>query len=435
MIKNYIKNAIRNFSRNKFITFINIFGISFTIFILTVLYSFINLQFSTNNPNENKFKTLFLDQMQMKAFRMDTIYEIDSSQVNEKWVYDTIDYKTKRKPFSDSNSSISYQTVKKYLTNLKEYLALSFASSSDYNIFLPSGKLNASVNYANHQYWDVFPYKLIEGRYFNEEDERSMAYVAVITKKFAQKYFGDQPAINQEIKFDNKSWKIIGIVQNPREYSEDCIVPFTHLPPYILDSKNPLGGFHVAFLVNDNQQMRKLKQELALTATKIEPYEKYNEFHFFPMNFVESYVQSMMGVSAENTKKAYATFKFRLLLFGGFFLLLPLLNLLNINISRIMDRRAEIGIRKSFGATSIDIFYQFLLENILLSLFAGLLALIASYFCIKLINNSEALPDPISLNLGVVIFGIFASFIFGILFGVLPAFRLSKQNIVKSLNS
>ena len=50
------------------------------------------------------------------------------------------------------------------------------------------------------------------------------------------------------------------------------------------------------------------------------------------------------------------------------FMLLPALHLINLNVSRIMERASEIGVRKTFGASSRSLVGQFVVENVLLTL-------------------------------------------------------------------
>ena len=54
-------------------------------------------------------------------------------------------------------------------------------------------------------------------------------------------------------------------------------------------------------------------------------------------------------------------------------MLLPTLNLININVTRIMERSSEIGVRKAFGASSRTLVYQFIVENIILTLIGGII--------------------------------------------------------------
>jgi len=436
MIKHYLKNAIKSFSRNKFVTFINIFGISFTLFVMTLIFAFVDLEWGTDNPNEHKYDIVKLSQMEMFAYQYDTIYQIDSASINDTWVYDTLDYETiKGDGISNSASNLSYFTIKKYLSNLTEIKTKSFYRSNVSNIFLSSGKLSVSTNYTNQHYWDIYPYELKAGRFFNDSDVTNKESVAVITEKLAQEYFGNKNALNQTMLMYNQKWTVIGVVKNPREYQYDCFIPFTHVPDSELNSESPLGYFKLVFLTNGNQQIKRLKSELASIASTIEPYDKYTHFSFYPQTFSEKYATELMGVDASSSEEALQKMKFRLSLFSLFFILLPVLNLLNINLTRLVERKSEIGIRKAFGANSRHVFFQFLFENLLLSALAGITAIVLSYFAIRMLNQSEILDDTLVLNWAIIFYGIFGSLVFGILFGVLPAFRLSKLNIVNALKS
>jgi putative ABC transport system permease protein len=82
--------------------------------------------------------------------------------------------------------------------------------------------------------------------------------------------------------------------------------------------------------------------------------------------------------------------KLRLLL-GGLalmFMLLPAVNLININVSRIMERASEIGVRKAFGASARTLVGQFIVENIVLTLVGGVLGLVLSFFVLRALNAS-----------------------------------------------
>ena len=61
------------------------------------------------------------------------------------------------------------------------------------------------------------------------------------------------------------------------------------------------------------------------------------------------------------------------------FMALPTLNLVNINLSRILERSSEIGVRKAFGASSRTLVGQFVMENVILTLVGGALALVLSW--------------------------------------------------------
>ena len=119
---------------------------------------------------------------------------------------------------------------------------------------------------------------------------------------------------------------------------------------------------------------------------------------------------------------------------GLLFLLLPALNLININVSRTLERASEIGVRKAFGATAGRLVGQFLVENIFLTLLGGVLGLGLAAGVLALLNGSHFLPySQFELNgrvyavaLGIVLF-------FGILSGAYPAYKMSKLQAVKAL--
>ena len=73
-------------------------------------------------------------------------------------------------------------------------------------------------------------------------------------------------------------------------------------------------------------------------------------------------------------------------------MLLPAVNLININVSRIMERASEIGVRKAFGASSLTLVGQFVVENVLLTLIGGAIGLSVRSLCCK--RSSKRL-DPV----------------------------------------
>ena len=73
---------------------------------------------------------------------------------------------------------------------------------------------------------------------------------------------------------------------------------------------------------------------------------------------------------------------------GLLFVLIPTVNLVNINISRIMERASEIGVRKAFGAPARTLVGQFLIENILLTIVGGLVGFVLSIVALRVIDQS-----------------------------------------------
>ena len=123
-------------------------------------------------------------------------------------------------------------------------------------------------------------------------------------------------------------------------------------------------------------------------------------------------------------------------LFALFVMLLPTLNLVNVNITRIMERSSEIGVRKAFGASSRTLVYQFIVENLILTFLVGLIGIVLSVVVMYFINDAKLIANlNLSLNFTVLGYAIFTCIFFGLLSGVYPAWRMSKLNIVTALKA
>jgi len=109
------------------------------------------------------------------------------------------------------------------------------------------------------------------------------------------------------------------------------------------------------------------------------------------------------------------------------FMALPAVNLININISRILERASEIGVRKAFGASSATLVGQFIVENILLSLIGGALGLIGAYLVLGAIERAGFIAyAEFSLNVRIFGYGFALAVFFGLLSGIYPAWRMSR---------
>ncbi len=119
---------------------------------------------------------------------------------------------------------------------------------------------------------------------------------------------------------------------------------------------------------------------------------------------------------------------------GLLFALIPTVNLVNINISRIMERASEIGVRKAFGAPARTLVGQFLIENILLTLVGGLLGFAGSILALRVISQSGLFQyAQFTLNPRVFAYGMAMAVLFGFISGVYPAWRMSRLNPVDAL--
>lgn len=134
--------------------------------------------------------------------------------------------------------------------------------------------------------------------------------------------------------------------------------------------------------------------------------------------------------------ESYTIMKWILISLLLFFILLPTLNLINLNVSRIMDRSAEIGVRKAFGANRQNVIMQFIIENIVQTIIGGALGLGLALATIYFLNNSGYLGKAeLALNPSFFFYSLIITLLFGILSGLLPALKMSGLQIVHALKA
>lgn len=440
MLKNYLKLALKVLARRKFFTFISLFGISFTLMVLMIIAAFIQNEIGANAPLSRNKDMVFIPGISLLYYGNDTIRNVDTTVTNGITKYDTtIQVKRQENASSINNSNASFRVLDRHLKGLNGAEQTTFfAPGMTYDVYINNTKLTIHASLTDENYWKVFDFDFIQGKPYSIDEIKRGEQTVVITERFGKKYFGNtSDLVNKEIEMDDKHFKISGVVATPTNsahyINSDLFMPYSVYP----EKGDPLeyfGAYMAVFLNKKNNDINNLKKEIDNRTSRIpilKP-EDYNSIDLEPATFSEAYAQRAMydedpAVSKRNLFLFLASFI-------SLFALLPVLNLINLNISRIMDRSSEIGVRKAFGANTNNILFQFVFENIILTFIGGILGFIFALTAIYLINNGQLL-DNIRLAVNVQFFVIcfLICLVFGILSGILPALKMSKLSIVNAL--
>ena len=154
-----------------------------------------------------------------------------------------------------------------------------------------------------------------------------------------------------------------------------------------------LGGFGGLLLARSPADFPAIKAELETRVraaplpgpqwkTLIAPAESFFEF-------VAGNLFGGRNEERSHPERLWAVLVAGMLLFS----LLPAVNLVNLNMSRIMERASEIGVRKAFGASSRTLVGQFIVENLVLTLIGGAAGLVLS--ALALARAERERPDPV----------------------------------------
>ena len=175
-----------------------------------------------------------------------------------------------------------------------------------------------------------------------------------------------------------------------------------------------------------------VRQEFKARLAKVPLPQGYDRIYAVPETFFASFARLMVD---DWEAEAPADRLLAILLTAAtLFMILPAVNLVNLNVSRALERASEIGVRRAFGASSRDLTLQFLFENVIVSVAGGALALLMAGFALFVLNRSDVIPYAhFSLNLRIAGWGFLFALVFGVISGVWPAWRLSRLKPVAAL--
>jgi putative ABC transport system permease protein len=409
MLKNYLKIAWKVLGRNKFFTFVSLFGISITLAILMVVTTFMDHILNPKYPEVNRDRSTI-------------VRRVEVSTADET---------------SMSISAGSFYFMDRYVTKLKTPELIAIASNNySVNTFIGGKKLALQLIHTCENFWEVNEFDFLEGGPYNKQHIDNNEFVAVISDATRDAYFGENaPAVGKWIEADKTRYKVLGVVRNVpvfQNFSHSDIYAPYNTSKIDLQQYGFVGDYVAMLMARDEADIPAIIAEFddmvaGIDIPKSEWYAKVN-------TYTDTYLGVMTRQMFQSDESKEGLF-YALLLGAMFlFMLLPALNLINLNSSRIMERASEIGVRKAFGATSSVLTVQFIVENVVLSLLGGAIGLILAWGILKIFEQTGWLRHAeLTINFKVFLAGLALTLFFGFLSGVLPALRMSKMNIVNAI--
>jgi putative ABC transport system permease protein len=267
-------------------------------------------------------------------------------------------------------------------------------------------------------YTDVRNFRVKEGRFINDNDNRNLNRVAVIGSEVADKLFGVKNPIGEYILIWRVPCQVIGLMEEKgvdiSGFNQDNQI-FIPLNTFLrrLVNKDYINSISVQAI--DEKSIPVVKAEIEDLLRKRHKIRKEQKDDFTVIDLKDVMAlktQAMSMITVLGRVAAVVAF-----FIGG-------IGILSIMILIVNERRVEIGIRRAVGSRKRDIILQFLIESAFISLSGGTVGLIASFITTIIIFMLSDLPFTVSLT-GLIL-SFLASVGVGILAGIYPSKKATK---------
>jgi putative ABC transport system permease protein len=407
MFRNYFKVAIKGLMKQKFTSFINIFGLAISIAICLLISLFIH--------DETSYDTFQKDYK--RIFRLEGISK--SGNNVSKW------------------ASTPAPLTELLANNFPEIKSICRLSNKGL-VTIQRGQDKFKEDhyfYADSTVFDVLDVQLLQG---NPKTALNDPNSVILSEREAQKIFGRTNVINESIRVNNTPVTISGVMKDSPDN--------THLQMDFISSLNYIKAvrasifntwqawpFYTYVKVEPGIDIAALQEKISASKKFIEVglSQKKGDFILNFHNISDIHLDG--NIEREIAQNSQWIFIYIFATVGFLILLLASINYINLTTFRSLNRAKEIGVRKTFGAPRSYLIIQFLTESVLLTLIsfaAGFLIFVATLPLFNSITGKaltlQSFLNPFSvlISFGIILF-------IGILAGLYPAFFLSSFDPVK----
>jgi putative ABC transport system permease protein len=420
MIKNQFIIACRNLIRNKVFTAINISGLAIGISTCLLIMLFVQNELSYDRFNSKA------DRIVRVVFRG----TIQGEKMKEAMVMPP-----------------TAQTLKNDYPEVLEATRLRTYGFPRVTYGDKTFKENAFA-YVDSNFFQVFTLPIIKGDAKTALQEPNSI---VISETVAKKYFGNSDPVGKVLSFKdwNNSFKITAVMRNMpanAHFHFDIFGSMASLP----ESREPswmTSEYYTYLVLPAGYDYKKLEAKLpqvvekymgpqlqkAMGMTLAQFRQKGNDIGLFLQPLEDIHLRSDLTLELEPVSDIRYVYIFAAI--AIFMLLIACINFMNLSTAGASRRAREVGIRKVLGSLKGQLIRQFLLESILLTVFALILSVVLVYWALPFFN--ELSGKTLSLNLRTNLWLVPCLLVFGLITGVLagsyPAFYLSSFKPVSVL--
>ncbi|HHP7241318.1 MAG TPA: ABC transporter permease [Cyclobacteriaceae bacterium] len=415
MLRNYFTTALRNFKKNKFHTFLNIFGLGLGLACCLVVYTIIDYEYSFDDFHKQK----------------DQIYRVVKTYYGDNY---TSHLSTMPYPLGEA--------IKNEIPEIEEVLnfhgpiehKFSFIDAKgDFQIYLQN------VLFASENFFDVLDFEIISGRDGSALKDPNTVF---LTEKVAKKYFGDANPVGKTLKiFNEKDVVVAGVI---KDITTKTNFPFDILASYkifrdkwpgVFDQWNMTWNGNVYVKPDPNSSPVQLAEKVKGVFKNHVSDDEYQRstFELQPLKMVHTderfahdtgnYVTPSLMINA-------------FIFLGCLLLITAILNFVNLSTAQAIKRAKEVGVRKTLGSSKKQLIFQFIFETFIVVMASTVLAYTLGQV---LMNQFEGIIRytnyDLSFTTEVLFFSIFMVVVITLLSGFYPSVIIAGYRPLTALNN
>jgi putative ABC transport system permease protein len=274
--------------------------------------------------------------------------------------------------------------------------------------------------------------KVVEGRFFNDEDDDRSAPVCVLGESAKVNLLGYDAAVGKYVKVNDTWLLVIGVLAQQATADSEVeglevvnrnnlvIAPLNTVMRRFEDDnsylKDEIDGIYIKVAPGTDSIDTANVVSAILTAT-----------HKDAGDFTVTVPAGLL----EQRRRTSFIFNVVMICIAGISLLVGGIGIMNIMLATVLERTREIGIRRAIGARQSDIVRQFLTEAVLISILGGLIGIAFGFTLSQIIAAAAGWSTVVTASSVLVAFGVSVGI--GLVFGIYPAVQAAKLDPIEAI--
>ncbi|MBM3727079.1 MAG: FtsX-like permease family protein [Acidobacteria bacterium] len=274
--------------------------------------------------------------------------------------------------------------------------------------------------------------KVVEGRFFTEEDNSMSAPVCVLGESAKVNLLGYDNAVGKFVKINDTWLQVVGVLSQQATADTDVegvevtnrnnlvIAPLNTVMRRFEDNNSYLRDEIDGIYIRVHNGTDSIETASVVNAILASTHKDAGDFNI-----------TVPAGLLEQRRRTNFIFSVVMLCIAGISLLVGGIGIMNIMLATVLERTREIGIRRAIGARQADIIRQFLTEAVLISIMGGSIGILFGFTLSKVIATAAGWSTVVTTSSIAVAFGVSVGI--GLLFGIYPAVQAAKLDPIEAI--